>query len=154
MSYQSPQREHALKNTPGKKVKVGVEGLSFDAAHYTISSNGKCENLHGHTFFVSVEIEGQIDERTGMVMDFTELKRIVKETLSEFDHKLLLPSKDASFTTISGNFNVSIKYLEYPHATTEYIALSILKELKLKIPYKVKLRIYEGKNNYVEVESE
>lgn len=44
---------------------------------------------HGHNYTLDVTITGTLDERTGMVMNMTELKAIVNETLEGFDHKHL-----------------------------------------------------------------
>jgi len=135
-------------------MKVGVKGVTFDASHYTLESEGKCESLHGHTFELEVEVEGELNERTGMVMDFSELKRRVREVALEFDHKFIIPASHAEQTKLQGFFRADLKTINYPHATTEYIALSILEKLKEKIPGRITVRLYEGKNNYVEVSTD
>lgn len=61
----------------------------FDAAHNLINYHGKCERLHGHTYKMAVTLEGSPDSE-GMVFDFTELKRTVKElVLSKLDHSYI-----------------------------------------------------------------
>jgi len=132
-------------------MRIGVKGLNFDAAHYTKSIKGVCENLHGHTFTLEVEVEGEPDAY-GMVMDFTLLKKIVREVLEEWDHSIIIPEKDYEKTRFEGGFNVKVKKLSYPYATTEYIALSIAKEISDKLGRKVWVKVYEGSNNYVIVE--
>ena len=60
--------------------------FKFDAAHNLVNYHGKCERLHGHTYSLRVTLEGQPDSE-GMIMDFLELKDIVKErALSRLDH--------------------------------------------------------------------
>ena len=60
--------------------------FTFDAAHNLVNYHGKCERLHGHTYRLRVVLEGSPDSE-GMVMDFIELKEIVKEhVLSRLDH--------------------------------------------------------------------
>lgn len=134
-------------------MKIGVKGITFDAAHYTLGTGGKCESLHGHTFELEVEVEGKIDESTGMILDFGEVKKAVKEVIEEYDHKVILPVSHLKQTELSGKFKTDIKIIEFPHATTEYIALSILRELMKKIPGRISIRLYEGKNNFAEVNS-
>lgn len=58
---------------------------------------GKCISPygHGHNYTLDVTISGQLDERTGMVMNMTELKAIVNEVLEDFDHKHL--NEDTSY---------------------------------------------------------
>lgn len=63
--------------------------FTFDAAHNLVAYHGKCERLHGHTYRLGVTLEGTPDEE-GMVLDFVELKRIVREqVLDQMDHAYL-----------------------------------------------------------------
>lgn len=60
--------------------------FKFDSAHYLPLYNGKCERLHGHTYKLRVTLEGEVGDE-GMICDFAEIKRIVKEAvLRELDH--------------------------------------------------------------------
>ncbi len=138
-----------------RTIRIGIEGLTFDSANYTPGSVDKCRRLHGHTFRVDVEIEGEIDPTTGMVMDFLELKRIVKEVLEEYDHRVLLPVSDRNLTSIKGRFDTDIKFVEKPHVTTEYLALDIAEKIMQRVNvFKLRLRLYEGSNKYALVELE
>jgi 6-pyruvoyltetrahydropterin/6-carboxytetrahydropterin synthase len=61
----------------------------FDAAHYLTKYHGKCEKMHGHTYKLHVTVEGEVQD-DGMVIDFVELKKIVKErVISKLDHALI-----------------------------------------------------------------
>lgn len=131
------------------KAIVGIKDLSFDAAHYTSGADRKCKNLHGHTFRVEVEIYGEIESESGMVMDFLVIKKIIKNILSDYDHKIIVPKKDLDKIFIKGPFNVELKVIEYPNATTEYIALDIAKRIHGKIRKPVIVKLYEGLRNYV-----
>ncbi len=71
------------------RVKV-CKSFSFDAAHYLPNYEGKCKNLHGHTWKLEVEVSGLVDQATGMVIDFVQLKKAVnREVISLLDHVLL-----------------------------------------------------------------
>lgn len=60
--------------------------FEFDAAHNLVNYHGKCERLHGHTYKLVVRLEGEPDHE-GMVYDFVELKKLVKENIiDKFDH--------------------------------------------------------------------
>ena len=60
--------------------------FTFDAAHNLVSYHGKCENLHGHTYRMMVELAGAPDSE-GMIADFVRVKEIVgAEVISKFDH--------------------------------------------------------------------
>lgn len=64
--------------------------FSFDASHNLLNYNGKCVHLHGHTYFLEVSIKKRIDLHTGMVMDFGDLKTIVKKyILDKLDHSYI-----------------------------------------------------------------
>lgn len=64
--------------------------FSFGAAHYLPYYEGKCRNLHGHTWTLEVEVSGEINPRTGMVVDFAKLKGLVnEEIIDNLDHTLL-----------------------------------------------------------------
>lgn len=59
----------------------------FAAAHYLKEYRGKCEKMHGHTFQVEVQIEVKELDKTGIGLDFAEIKRKLTEVLP--DHALL-----------------------------------------------------------------
>lgn len=50
-----------------------VKEFTFSAAHKLEGYDGPCANLHGHTYRVIVEVEGFVDEGTGMLIDFATL---------------------------------------------------------------------------------
>jgi len=63
--------------------------FTFDAAHKLPNYNGKCANLHGHTWKLIVSLEGEIKEN-GMIVDFKELKDKVNEkVIDKLDHSYL-----------------------------------------------------------------
>lgn len=62
----------------------------FDAAHNLVNYKGKCENLHGHTYKLKVTLAGVSDKDSGMIVDFTLLKKIVQEkVIDRLDHNYL-----------------------------------------------------------------
>jgi 6-pyruvoyltetrahydropterin/6-carboxytetrahydropterin synthase len=101
----------------------------FDAAHYLPDYDGKCENLHGHTYRLEIVIDDKV-KRDGMVLDFTKLKEIVnKEVLEALDHQPLNEIVD--------------------NPTAEHIVEWIWRRLKGKLPlYSVKL--WEGDGKWVQ----
>lgn len=71
-----------------KRVLVSKE-FTFDAAHHLHCYDGKCKNLHGHTYRVVFGISGFINE-IGMVIDFKDIKKIWKENIEIYlDHRYL-----------------------------------------------------------------
>ena len=63
--------------------------FTFDAAHKLPLHHGKCKNLHGHTYKLEVTVNGEL-KKDGMVIDFVDLKKIVKnQVLDDYDHKYI-----------------------------------------------------------------
>lgn len=59
----------------------------FDAAHRLLHYNGPCHNLHGHTWKVELELVGEVDPKSGMLIDFGDIKKIVASTImAKLDH--------------------------------------------------------------------
>jgi len=66
-----------------------IKKFKFDAAHNLVSYKGKCEKLHGHTYELVIVLEGTPDNE-GMIIDFVELKEIVKkEVIDILDHSYI-----------------------------------------------------------------
>lgn len=66
---------------------------SFDAAHFLFGYEGKCHNLHGHRWRVllkisSSDLQGEGQQR-GMIVDFGDVKRALKEETDFFDHTFI-----------------------------------------------------------------
>ena len=62
---------------------------NFSAAHFLRNYKGKCENLHGHNWKVEVVVSSSKLNSLGMVMDFSDLKKLTKGVLRELDHTCL-----------------------------------------------------------------
>lgn len=61
----------------------------FEAAHRipTLPPSHKCTRVHGHNYRVDVHIAGDVDEASGLLMDFGELKGTVKPLIDSLDHR-------------------------------------------------------------------
>ena len=62
---------------------------NFSAAHNLREYNGKCEQLHGHNWHIEVFIESKDLNKEGMVIDFKDIKSILKKNLECMDHKYI-----------------------------------------------------------------
>jgi 6-pyruvoyltetrahydropterin/6-carboxytetrahydropterin synthase len=62
---------------------------TFAAAHLLRNYHGKCENLHGHNYRVQVGVEGEALDESGLLLDFTELKRLLRQTSNYLDHQFI-----------------------------------------------------------------
>ncbi len=65
--------------------------FTFEAAHRlpNLPPEHKCSRLHGHSFRVRVCVSGPVDEQTGWVMDFGDIKALCKPVIDELDHRYL-----------------------------------------------------------------
>ncbi|MDT7900716.1 MAG: 6-carboxytetrahydropterin synthase [Acidianus sp.] len=133
------------------KVKIGIEGFTIDSAHYTLSSPVDSQ-LHGHTYIINVEVEGNINPANGFVIDFNKLKDEIGKIIKEWDHKLIVPKKDLEKISISGPFRNEIKIIEEDYPTAEYIGFELAKEIYNRINMPIKIKIYEGKDSYAIIE--
>ena len=65
----------------------------FDSAHFLSGYTGKCSNIHGHRWHVEIEIESRNLEKNGqergMLVDFGDLKKDLKELADSMDHTLI-----------------------------------------------------------------
>jgi len=117
--------------------------FTFDSAHRLFNPKltddenkkifGKCFNLHGHTFFLNVSVEDEADSKTGMIINFTDLKKIVtKKVIDVLDHKYLN----------------ELKELEGMILTCENVIVWIWNSLIGKLPNLTKLELYETPTSF------
>jgi 6-pyruvoyltetrahydropterin/6-carboxytetrahydropterin synthase len=92
--------------------------FTFDSAHYlpNVPSGHKCGRMHGHTFKVRLEVTGEPSPSTGWVMDFGDIKSVVKPIVDMIDHAVLND------------------YAGLENPTSENLALWFWLRLKTKIP--------------------
>jgi len=97
--------------------EVRVEA-DFCAAHFLKDYNGKCENLHGHNYKVYAHVQGYELNEGGMLLDFTELKRVLKNVCDRMDHT---------------NLNDMPVFCQNPSAEriAKYIYDSVIAEMKM-----------------------
>lgn len=64
--------------------------FSIEAAHFLPNYPGKCSRMHGHRWEIKLTVKGSINAETGMVVDFSTLKKLLINNLEEcFDHYVL-----------------------------------------------------------------
>jgi 6-pyruvoyltetrahydropterin/6-carboxytetrahydropterin synthase len=62
---------------------------TFSAGHALRGYQGKCENPHGHNYKVRIILEGPALDSIGLLFDFTQLKRVMRNIIEGVDHKFL-----------------------------------------------------------------
>ena len=88
----------------------------FSSAHRLRGYKGKCENIHGHNWKVGIEVSSDKVNRIGIVADFMDLKKNLRDILLKLDHK-----------DLNG-----LPYFRKINPTSENIAKFIFDELKKK----------------------
>ena len=68
--------------------EVTVED-TFAAGHYLRNYKGKCENPHGHNYKVRVTLQGRELDQAGLLLDFKDLKTVMKPTIDRLDHQMM-----------------------------------------------------------------
>jgi 6-pyruvoyltetrahydropterin/6-carboxytetrahydropterin synthase len=68
--------------------EVTVED-SFAAGHYLRNYRGKCENPHGHNYKVRVTLAGKNLDKAGLLLDFKDLREVMREVIDRLDHQML-----------------------------------------------------------------
>jgi 6-pyruvoyltetrahydropterin/6-carboxytetrahydropterin synthase len=73
-------------------IEIYKEYLKFSAAHFLIFPDGSAERLHGHNYQVTVGVEGRLSPH-GLVLDFKEIKPVVRALVDELDEHWLIPGR-------------------------------------------------------------
>jgi 6-pyruvoyltetrahydropterin/6-carboxytetrahydropterin synthase len=140
------------------KIRVTKE-FPFEMAHVLWNYDGPCKNVHGHSYRLFVTLSGYpIDDsnnpKNGMVIDFSDLKSIVKkEIISVFDHSVVLSNKINSdktelFKKMFGN-TVLVSY----QPTCENLVADFAKRIAPHLPSGVilySLKLYETATSFAE----
>src|SRR5512135_1372323 len=87
--------------------KVTVEE-TFAAGHFLRNYKGKCENPHGHNYKVRVTLEGQTLDKAGLLLDFKDLKDVMKHVIERLDHQMI--NEIAPFTELNPSAENLAKY--------------------------------------------
>ena len=106
--------------------------FKFESSH-NIIGHPKCGQLHGHTYHLTVEVEGSIDEKTDMVMDYHEMSEIVNRlVINKYDHthlNMILPCQP----------------------TCERLVFVIFHTLMAEMPRLASITLQEGEGGYAKL---
>jgi 6-pyruvoyltetrahydropterin/6-carboxytetrahydropterin synthase len=133
--------------------------FGFEMAHVLWNYDGPCRNVHGHSYRLFVTLTGKPSEnpddpKNGMVIDFTDLKKIIKlQIINEFDHSVVVGKKHDKekiemFRKLFGN-TVVVDY----QPTCENLVADFASRIKSSLPSGVKLhnlKLYETASSFAE----
>ncbi|AWI50968.1 6-carboxytetrahydropterin synthase QueD [Actinobacillus porcitonsillarum] len=135
--------------------KIAKE-FSFDMAHMLDGHDGKCQNLHGHTYKLQVEVTGNLHldgAKRGMVMDYSDLKAVVKQhILDPMDHAFIYDLQSEKETKVAQLLmDLDSKVYGIPSRTTaEEMAKYMFEKLaNVGLPVSL-IRLWETPTSYCE----
>lgn len=127
------------------KIRI-TKQFSFETGHALHGYDGKCKNVHGHSYKLSVTVIGEpINDvgnvKNGMVIDFGDLKRIVNnEIVDQFDHATVF-NKNTPHLELAqelmkrGHNTILVDY----QPTSENMVIDFAKKISAKLPNHISL---------------
>jgi 6-pyruvoyltetrahydropterin/6-carboxytetrahydropterin synthase len=142
-----------------KMIRI-TKQFTFETAHALYGYDGKCRNVHGHSYKLSVTVIGQpITDpnhvKYGMVIDFSDLKKIVnQEIVDQFDHATVFnkntPHIELANELIQREHHVIL--VDY-QPTTENMIVDFAEKIALRLPKDVvlhSLKLQETESSFTE----
>ena len=142
-----------------EKIRI-TKQFSFETAHALHGYDGKCRNVHGHSYKLSVTVIGTPiadaqNVKYGMVIDFGDLKEIVnKEIVDKFDHATVF-NKNTPHITLANQLlelGHNIILADY-QPTSENMVIDFAEKIKKRLPENIQLhslRLKETETSYAE----
>ena len=93
-------------------MKIAKE-FSWEMGHRLPFHNGKCKNLHGHSYQCMIELTGDVD-KNGIVLDYYDLKKAVEPVFEELDHAFMVWEGDKELIDALNKLNSTISYSGSP----------------------------------------
>src|SRR5690606_7392902 len=141
------------------KIRI-IKHISFETGHALYDYDVKCRNVHGHRYKLFVTVIGSSNEdknnvKYGMVIDFTDFKKIVKEEeVYEFDHATVF-NKNTPHIELAqelkdrGHHVILVDY----QPTSEKMVIDFVQKIKSRLPQNIELfslRLQETDSSFAE----
>lgn len=141
------------------KIRI-TKQFTFETGHALYGYDGKCRNVHGHSYKLSVTVIGSpitdaSNVKYGMVIDFGDLKKIVKEEIVDvFDHATVF-NKNTPHVELAkeleqrGHHVILVDY----QPTSENMVIDFAQKIKSRLPENIQLfslRLQETESSYAE----
>ncbi len=141
------------------KIRI-TKQFSFETGHALYGYDGKCKNVHGHSYKLSVTVIGtpisdNSNVKFGMVIDFTDLKKIVKEEIVDnFDHATVFNKNTphvelANELSQRGHHVILVDY----QPTSENMVVDFAYKIKNRLPKEIQLhslKLQETESSFAE----
>lgn len=137
--------------------------IRFSAAHF-IPGEWKCDRIHGHDYFISARIAGELDGNS-YFLDFSKAKTSLKEIADSLDHTVLIPEKNKIMHLRKENSSIYVKVREKEYTfplsecrilpimdtTAECLSIYILDKFRESLEgnyEEIDIEIHEGPGQY------
>ena len=132
-------------------MKIAKE-FRWEMGHRLPEHFGQCKNIHGHSYKMLVEFEGELDEN-GMVIDYYDVEKIVKPIIEKLDHAFLVNKDDELTIEFLEKLNSKKVIIDF-ESTVENICIYLLTKIKsADLPANVNaimVRVSETEEDYAE----
>lgn len=132
-------------------MKIAKE-FRWEMGHRLPEHFGQCKNIHGHSYKMLVEFEGELDNNE-MIIDYYDVEKIINPIIEKLDHAFMVNKEDKIVLDFLEKMN-SKKVVVNFQSTAENICLYLLNEVKkVSLPENVnsvKVRVYETPFDYAE----
>lgn len=141
------------------KIRI-TKQFNFETGHALYGYDGKCRNVHGHSYKLSVTVIGtpisdNSNVKFGMVIDFSDLKKIVREEVVDvFDHATVFNKNTphvelAQELSTRGHHVILVDY----QPTSENMVIDFAEKIKSRLPHDINLfslRLQETESSFAE----
>jgi 6-pyruvoyltetrahydropterin/6-carboxytetrahydropterin synthase len=140
------------------KIRITKE-FQFEMSHALWNYDGKCKNIHGHTYILFVTLIGEpindpTNPKNGMVMDFGDLKKIIDEhIIRTHDHHIVVNGNSPHGKIDFEKYNIELVQRKNYQPTCENMVLEFVEIIKKHLPKNVKLhslRLHETQKSFAE----
>jgi 6-pyruvoyltetrahydropterin/6-carboxytetrahydropterin synthase len=132
-------------------MKIAKE-FRWEMGHRLPEHFGQCKNIHGHSYKMMVEFDGELNNNE-MVIDYYDVEKIVNPIIEKLDHTFMVNKNDKVVLKFLEKINSKKVVVDF-QSTVENICLYLLNEIKkTKLPENVneiKVRVYETSQDYAE----
>lgn len=132
-------------------MKIAKE-FRWEMGHRLPEHFGLCKNIHGHSYKMIIEFEGELDKNQ-MVIDYYDVEKIINPVIEKLDHSFMVTKDDKTVLEFLEKMNSKKVVVDF-NSTAENICTYLLSEIrKTDLPSNissVKVRVYETQFDYAE----
>jgi len=153
------KRSNFDKNIYMSTIRI-TKKFDFETGHALYGYDGKCKNIHGHSYKLFVTVQGtpitdSFHVKYGMVIDFTDLKKIVKEEIvDKFDHATVFNKNTPhlELATLLSERDHDVILVDY-QPTTEMMVIDFAEKISKRLPENISLfsiKLQETESSFAE----